>query len=193
MSPKTKEQFEAIRSQTSTVIKDTALELFAENGFHNTSISQIAKAARVSKGLMYNYFDSKEDLLHDIMMDAMDRGTELMNDHLKEGVDPKDQLLSLVDGVFEWIIGNLSYWKLLAALAFQKDVTSQLKLEILEKSQSYNAIITDLFRQMGKAEPEKEAMLIGALMDGIGMQYMVMPELYPIDEMKELVKKKIIE
>jgi AcrR family transcriptional regulator len=193
MCPKTKAQFEAIRSQTSSVIKDTALALFAENGFHNTSISQIAKAAGVSKGLMYNYFESKEALLHAIMSDAMDKGTELMQKHLKEGGDPKDQLLSLVDGVFEWIIGNLSYWKLLAALAFQKEVTQQLAPEILEKSQSYNVIITDLFKKMGKPEPEKEAMLIGALMDGIGMQYMVMPEMYPIEEMKELVKKKIIE
>lgn len=193
MCPKTKEQFEAIRTRTAAVIKDTALELFAENGFHNTSISQIAKAAGISKGLMYNYFESKEALLHAIMADAMDKGSKLIQKHIKEGEAPKSQLLSLVDGVFEWIISNLSYWKLLAALAFQKDVTRQLAPDIIEKSQSYNAILTDLFRKMGKEEPEKETMLIGALIDGIGMQYMIMPDTYPIDEMKEMVKKKILD
>ncbi|PLX21155.1 MAG: hypothetical protein C0599_08290 [Salinivirgaceae bacterium] len=44
-------------------IVDAAITLFGENGFHNTSISQIAKNAGVSKGLMYNYFESKEELL----------------------------------------------------------------------------------------------------------------------------------
>ena len=53
--PKTKEQFEEIRNKSKAAIIEAALELFANNGFHNTSITQIAKKAGVSKGLMYNY------------------------------------------------------------------------------------------------------------------------------------------
>lgn len=43
-------------------ILQAALALFAEKGFHTTSVSQIAEAAGVSKGLTYNYFESKEKL-----------------------------------------------------------------------------------------------------------------------------------
>ena len=40
-------------------ILDAPLQVFADEGYHNASISKIAKAAGVSKGLMYNYFESK--------------------------------------------------------------------------------------------------------------------------------------
>lgn len=42
---------------------DTALALFAEKGVESTTISDIAKRAGVAQGLVYHYFDSKDDLL----------------------------------------------------------------------------------------------------------------------------------
>jgi AcrR family transcriptional regulator len=44
-------------------IIDTALKLFAEKGFSNTTIKDISEAAGTSLGLMYHYFASKDDLL----------------------------------------------------------------------------------------------------------------------------------
>ncbi len=40
-----------------------ALKVFATNGYHGSSVSDIAKEAKVSKALFYHYFDSKNDLL----------------------------------------------------------------------------------------------------------------------------------
>ena len=40
-----------------------ALELFAAQGYANTSVQQIVEAAGVTKGAMYHYFSSKDDLL----------------------------------------------------------------------------------------------------------------------------------
>ncbi len=42
---------------------DTALSLFAEKGFENTTIKDLAEAAGVAQGLFYHYFESKEALL----------------------------------------------------------------------------------------------------------------------------------
>jgi AcrR family transcriptional regulator len=42
---------------------DTALALFADQGYDRTSIKDLAQAAGVAQGLVYHYFDSKEDLL----------------------------------------------------------------------------------------------------------------------------------
>ena len=44
-------------------IIDTALKLFAEKGFGNTTIKDISEAAGTSLGLMYHYFASKDELL----------------------------------------------------------------------------------------------------------------------------------
>lgn len=43
-----------------------ATRLFAERGFESTSVQEIVTAAGVTKGAMYHYFASKDDLLHEI-------------------------------------------------------------------------------------------------------------------------------
>jgi TetR/AcrR family fatty acid metabolism transcriptional regulator len=54
---------EARRNQ----ILDAAAAVFAEKGFHRATTKEIARAAGVSEGTIYNYFDSKADLLIGIM------------------------------------------------------------------------------------------------------------------------------
>lgn len=49
------------------LILETAARLFAEKGFHRTTTRDIADAADVSEGTLYNYFVNKEDLLFGIM------------------------------------------------------------------------------------------------------------------------------
>ena len=78
MSPKTKEQYEEIRQRSIAAIKEAALELFAHNGYHSTSITHIHKKAGISKGLLYNYFDGKEDLLHVIIMDVLEMSDQMI-------------------------------------------------------------------------------------------------------------------
>ncbi len=46
-----------------SAILDAALELIAERGFHDTPVSMIAKASGVSAGIIYHYFDSKDELI----------------------------------------------------------------------------------------------------------------------------------
>lgn len=44
-----------------------AFKLFMTNGYENTSIQDILKAAEISKGAMYHYFTSKEDILDEVL------------------------------------------------------------------------------------------------------------------------------
>src|SRR6056297_301016 len=56
-----------MKKDTRTEIMDQAIKLFAEKGFSDTSISKIAKSAKVGKGTIYWHFDSKEDLFLSII------------------------------------------------------------------------------------------------------------------------------
>jgi len=47
-------------------IVDAAVELFSRKGFDGTSVQEVVDAARVTKGAMYHYFRSKDDLLYEI-------------------------------------------------------------------------------------------------------------------------------
>ncbi len=43
-----------------------ATRLFAERGYDRTSVQEIVEAAGVTKGALYHYFGSKDDLLHEV-------------------------------------------------------------------------------------------------------------------------------
>ena len=57
-------------------ILEVASEVFRENGFEATSMSQIAALAGGSKGTLYNYFPSKEDLLLAVLLTGAQEFTE---------------------------------------------------------------------------------------------------------------------
>ena len=67
MSPRTPTQFAEIRENKKKEILSAALDLFANEGYHQASIARIAKKANISKGLIYNYFNSKEELLKELI------------------------------------------------------------------------------------------------------------------------------
>jgi AcrR family transcriptional regulator len=50
-------------------IKRAAQELFRKFGYHKTSVNEIARRAKIAKATIYKYFDSKEDVLHALLMD----------------------------------------------------------------------------------------------------------------------------
>jgi TetR/AcrR family transcriptional regulator, fatty acid metabolism regulator protein len=50
-------------------ILKAAVEVFAERGFHRTRVSDIAKRAGVAYGLIYHYFDSKDDVLNSLFQE----------------------------------------------------------------------------------------------------------------------------
>ena len=53
---------------------DTAMELFAQKGYEETSMGDIARAAGVAQGLCYRYFDSKQKLFQEAL--ASDRKSQ---------------------------------------------------------------------------------------------------------------------
>jgi AcrR family transcriptional regulator len=191
MAPKTKEEYEKIRRKRKEAIKAVALELFARYGFHYTSISRIAKEARVSKGLMYNYFDSKEALLESIIMDAVEIGERLMKESLENKATPREQLRGLTEGTILMVKENFHYLKLLIALAFQPDALKSMESFFDKEKDKTIARLSLLFEQMGVEDPEKEAYYYGAVLDGLILHYMQLGEEYPLEEMKKYILKKL--
>jgi AcrR family transcriptional regulator len=90
-----------------TKLMRVSVELFAEQGYAQTSVQQIVDAAGVTKGAMYHYFTSKDDLLFDIY----DRLLSLQRNHLDElvsrGLGPVETLRAVCEDVIETSIDGL--------------------------------------------------------------------------------------
>jgi AcrR family transcriptional regulator len=72
--------FEKRKAQKKDNIRRAALELFRTYGFQKVSIGEIARRAGVSQVTIYNHFDSKEGLVHDVLKWHM---TELLEKYLE--------------------------------------------------------------------------------------------------------------
>ena len=190
MSPRTKEQFESIRSKSREKIMDSALELFAAKGFHNTSVSQIAAKAGISKGLIYNYFDSKEDLLEKIITGALSLVENLMIDGLNHVTDPKSQLRNIINSTFESVESDIHFWKLLTAISFQTEVISGHEDLISKKASHMMEMAEKVFRELNYDEPKQEALLFGAILDGVFLHIIQSEGNYPSSMMKDFLLNK---
>ncbi|MGG3574291.1 TetR/AcrR family transcriptional regulator [Bacillus gobiensis] len=80
MAPLNENQLEQIRNERKNQIMSAALKVFAENGIKLTKISMIAAEASISHGLLYHYFKSKEEVLHESLKWAMTGATELFQE-----------------------------------------------------------------------------------------------------------------
>jgi hypothetical protein len=121
MSPRTHRQFNEMREEKRALLMDVALEHFAKEGYYNTPISHIAKHAGISKGLMYNYFESKEDLLTEIINRSM-QNLSLYLDPDKDGHLSEEEFELFIRKLFTLLHENQAFWRLFYQLLMQSEV-----------------------------------------------------------------------
>ena len=187
MSPRTPEQFSEMREITKQKVMDVALELFANEGYYQTSISTIAKRAGISKGLMYNYFDSKDELLKAIVFNGMDSLIQFFDTN-QDGILTRDELLGFISNSITNIKENIVYWKLYFSLMVQPNVIKLFENELIAMIDPFFKMLYIYFESEGYDDPNAEVRFFQSLLDGVGLSYVSDPDNYPIDG----VEKKII-
>jgi len=87
--------FEAKRRR----ILDAAARVFAKRGYTGTRVGDIAKEADIAYGLVYHYFDSKEDVLHTLFQDNWAITLKVVEQIDAEGGDLRSKI-SAISGFF---------------------------------------------------------------------------------------------
>ena len=52
--------------------------------------------------------------------------------------------------------------------------------------------LTEYYRRKGSTDPEAEAMMVGSLLDGVGFNYILNPELYPLERIKKMIIERFV-
>ena len=191
MSPRTKQQFEEIREERKKQIRNVALEIIYEEGFENTSISKIAKRADISKGLLYNYYQSKEELIKEIIV----RGFEdlmVIFDPNNDGVLTLEEARFFIEEMFNVLESNLKYWRLYFSTMLQPKVMVLVANDFNNMVAPMLRTVHEFFVSQGSENPEADMRLTMALLDGICFHYMMDPHNYPLKEIKKRLYKIIL-
>ncbi len=161
--PRTKQQNETIRSQKRQLIVETALALFASDGYAHTSISRIAHEAGISKGLLYNYFESKEALLLAILEEGVQ---SVWAGRLTENMTPED-FLRYIGDIFALVDGHRDFYRLYTALSTQPGVAHLLSgFAQGDYSEGLRHLYAFFVRQFGPEEAMREMLFMSALAKG---------------------------
>jgi len=187
--PRTKEQFEKIREESKSKILKSALELFAKKGYANTSISEIAKSAKISKGLAYNYFESKEKLMEEVIKILFIEIEEMII-ILEVTKDPFEKIHKIIDLTIDWLIDNEDFWRLYSTLLLQletKSIVEKVAGNFMAESLKE---LEKIFRKTKIKNPALEAKLFGAVLDGISFHILLMGKDYPSNKMRKFLKRK---
>lgn len=190
MSPRSKKNNEEIRNASKQAIADSALALFIHEGYLNVTIDQIAKKAGVSKGLMYNYFSGKEELLSFIIERIMTEVSALGEIILAEK-DPVNKMKVMLTTTFRLLREKGDFWKTIMPVITQKAISEKMEDGLKAILVSVTKDMKHMFKACGVRNPELEAYQLGALLDGIAWHYFFLFEdNYPLKKMEnELIRK----
>jgi len=193
--PKTTEQYNEIRLEKKQLIMNVALELFAEHGFKSTSISQIAEAAGISKGLMYNYFCSKEDLLKAVIINLVDEICNMIDPN-HDKIISEEEALQFFDKYFDMLQSRTNEFKLLLQICTQQEAYSFInKNMLLRRMVEYFGMFTVFFKKRNTKNPKMMMMNFNSIIRGFTTQYIFSPNLFTkklLTEYKNYLKETFI-
>jgi AcrR family transcriptional regulator len=153
------------------VIVQTALRLFAEHGYAATPISMIAKHAKVSQGLLYNFFPGKKALLKEIVSIGFD---DIASSMVVYGqiTDPTKAIEAHVWATVTIIQEKQEFWRLLHALRLQPSVLKEVEKKFKEITTSVTKVFEKVFTQLKVQNPKLEAILFLTQIDGMVILYL---------------------
>ena len=162
-----------------------ALDHFAQNGFADTSISQVARAAGVGKGTIYEYFQSKDDLISFALELYVERIEESTSNLLVGIPNPKERIKRYVFAVIKTFMNDprtmgitVAIFQMLMADIEEADKTNLLRGMFQRVRQNITNLIIEgaskgVFRSETGQEAETIAINMIAYLDGIWLHSLI--------------------
>ncbi|WP_010271900.1 TetR/AcrR family transcriptional regulator [Paenibacillus senegalensis] len=189
--PRTKEENNRIRQAARDKIRTAAMEIFIERGYHDASIDDIASRAGVSKGLLYNYYKGKEDLLAKMVQHRIAEISEVMEAAAALS-SPSEQLRYIVEGALDGVRRRPDVYRFYLHLQTQPEedkvlfkYSQQLKDAMSEQFEAQ----CQMFTELGADEPRIRSLYFSSALHGMMLMIATYTEHYPVEQMK----KQIIE
>ncbi|MEA2432143.1 MAG: TetR/AcrR family transcriptional regulator, fatty acid metabolism regulator protein [Thermoleophilaceae bacterium] len=83
------------------LILDSAIHVFADQGFHHCRVSDVADAAGVAYGLVYHYFDSKEEILNTLFTERWQLMLDAITEIDSQRVPARDKLYMVASFIID--------------------------------------------------------------------------------------------
>jgi AcrR family transcriptional regulator len=152
------------KARTRRVIADAAARLFAERGYEQVAVSDVAREADVSEQTVYNYFETKEQLVTDLDQEFQDQVSALIRTRAP-GTTPASAIRELVLDAVEGIRSvPAEQWR--GELGYLAAISPTVHRLLLEMSDRQAACIAAAISETSTVTPEL-ARLQGIALAGV--------------------------
>lgn len=146
---------------------------FAENGFHPTSVSEVVDGVGVGKGVFYWYFESKDELLEEILRDSFRDLRTFQAAAIADAADPLQRLEAGIRASIHWSATNTDIVKLVtfgwseesfaAAMRKGRDILVADTARLIEQASDLGQIMA--------GNPVMMALAVRAVIDELAKEY----------------------
>jgi TetR/AcrR family transcriptional regulator len=168
-----------------------ALDLFSRKGYHNVSMHEIAAKAEFAIGTVYRFFQNKEDLYIDLVLEKCDEFEAAFTRTIEEPDDEVEKLRNYIRTRGERFRGNLPFVRLFLAerRGASFNIRAGLNEEIKKRHYAFIERLASIFesgienkRFKKIAEPFHLAFALDSVIDAFLLLWLDAPERHPYPE-----------
>ncbi len=161
-------------------IKEAALRLFSEKGFHNTTITQIAEAADLGKGTIYWYWKSKEELAFSLVEEMLADFVRLIEGARDGEGTAVEKFQGLVAAVAQLYERETDYLRLLwkfrvdRSYIFSEDYTRRVASYYLRMRKALETMIEEGMNsgELRRMDPRRMAFIFLGIAEGLELEWL---------------------
>src|ERR671916_2730390 len=128
----------------------TSARIFAEKGYHSTSMRDISRATGVSLAGLYYYCKSKEELLFLIQDNCFGRVHERLQERLQETTEPVEKLRLVIENHLSFFAANMAEMKVLSHEA--DSLAGEMHAHVTARKQQYTRLVRRILSEVQQAQ-----------------------------------------
>ncbi|WP_082233651.1 TetR/AcrR family transcriptional regulator [Halobacillus massiliensis] len=178
-------------------IIEAAVVVMAENGYHSSQVSKIAKKAGVADGTIYLYFKNKEDILVSLFQDKMGQFIERIEYETTSRQSAEEKLLTLIETHFKQLAAD-HHLAIVTQLELRQS-NKELRTKINNVLKRYLAVIDNIVEEGIREELFRDNLnrrlvrqLIFGMMDETVTNWVMKDQRYNLEEQAEDVHSFIV-
>jgi AcrR family transcriptional regulator len=128
------------------LILEAAAQVFSQNGFHRSTVEEIAQRAGVGKGTIYEYFSSKKELFQQLVVGRVERLMMELLTRVEQADNAKDKMRVIMDATLSHFIRVEQINKI---LLIETSAAEDAKMRniLLKKREALTDLISKIIQQ----------------------------------------------
>ena len=189
-----------MRDKAREAILAGALSIFGEKGFAGATTAEVAMRSGVSKGLVFNYFPTKEALLEALIERTL--GDALLYWEEADWSGPAaDRLARMVDVAIGRVLADPPFYRLYFSLVLQPGGSAAVRRaigQLMPRLQAYFARTEQLMAELGSGAPRLDAKLFQFALNGFVQAIAAesslagRPDILPVDLLKARLLSRFV-